>query len=111
VLHPITEGGMGAWQVNGRFDFTDLNETVGGPINVLTGNGITYINGGSSKGYEASLIWLPIDYVKFMLQYAHSDISGGPSARAFSGFKTPAPAGFRHKYGVDAMTFRTQLDF
>ena len=110
VLHPITDGGMGAFQVNARADFTDLNERVA-PGTVLTGNGITYINGGTSKGYEASLIWLPIDYVKFMLQYAHSDISGGPSARAFSLYATPAPAGFRHKYGVDAMTFRTQLDF
>ena len=110
VLHPITDGGMGAFQINARADFTDLNDRVA-PGTVLTGNGITYINGGVSKGYEASLIWLPIDYVKFMLQYAHSDISGGPSARAFSGFTTPAPAGFRHKYGVDAVTFRTQLDF
>jgi len=110
VLHPITEGGIGAWQINGRFDFTDLNDRVA-PGTVLTGNGITYVNGGSTMGYEASLIWLPIDYVKFMLQFAHSDISGGPSARAFSGFTTPAPSGFRHKYGVDAMTFRTQLDF
>lgn len=111
VLHPVTEGGMGAFQINARADFTDLNDRVGGPATVLTGNGITYINGGVSKGYEASLIWLPMDYVKFMLQYAHSDISGGPSARAFSGFTTAAPAGFQHKYGVDAVTLRSQLDF
>lgn len=111
VLHPITSGGIGAFQLNGRLDFTDLSDRVGGPATVLTGNGITYINGGISKGYMASLIWLPIDYVKFMLQYAHSDISGGPSARAFSGYTTPTPAGFQHGYGVDAIGFRTQLDF
>jgi len=110
VLHPVTEGGMGAFQINGRVDYTDLNDRVAAGT-VLTGSGITYVNGGSSLGYEASLIWLPMDYVKFMLQYAHSDIAGGPSARAFSGFLTPTPAGYRHKYGVDALTFRTQLDF
>lgn len=110
VLHPITDGGIGAWQINARADFTDLNDRVG-PGTVLSGAGMSYINGGVTKGYEASLIWLPIDYVKLMLQYAHSDISGGPSARAFSGFVTPAPAGFQHKYGVDAVTLRTQLDF
>jgi phosphate-selective porin OprO/OprP len=111
VLHPITNGGIGAIQVNGRFDFTDLNDRVGGPATVLAGNDITYVNGGASRGYEVSLIWLPIDYVKFMLQYAHADISGGPSARAFSGFATPLPSGFRHGYGVDSLTLRTQLDF
>lgn len=110
VLHPITEGGIGAIQVNGRFDFTDLNDRVG-PGVVLAGNDITYVNGGASKAYEASLIWLPIDYVKFMLQYAHADISGGPSARAFSGFTSVLPSGYRHGYGVDSLTLRTQLDF
>jgi phosphate-selective porin OprO/OprP len=104
------QGGIGAIQVNGRFDFTDLNDRVG-PGTVLAGNDISYVNGGTSKGYEASLIWLPIDYVRFMLQYAHIDVSGGPSARAFSGIGGALPAGYRHDYGVDSLTFRTQLDF
>lgn len=110
VLHPITNGGWGAFQVNGRFDFTDLNDRVA-PGLVLAGNDITYVNGGVYKAYEASLIWLPIDYVKFMLQYAHVDVSGGPSARAFSGFTSALPAGYRHGYGLDSLSFRTQLDF
>lgn len=111
VLHPVTNGGIGAIQVNGRFDFTDLNDRVAGPATILAGNDITYVNGGASKGYEASLIWLPIDYVKLMLQYAHVDISGGPSARAFSGFTSPLPGGFLHGYGIDSVSLRTQLDF
>ncbi|WP_139114705.1 porin [Rhizorhabdus dicambivorans] len=111
VRHPVTDGGIGAFQINTRFDVTDLNDRIGGPGTTLAGNDITYVNGGASKGYEASLIWLPIDYVKLMLQYAHADISGGPSARAFSGFTTPLPSGFRHGYGVDSVTLRTQLDF
>lgn len=110
VLRPINHGGIGAIQINGRFDFTDLNDRVA-PGTVLAGNDISYVNGGLSKGYEASLIWLPIDYVRFMLQYAHIDVSGGPSARAFSGFTGALPSGYRHGYGVDAVTFRTQLDF
>jgi len=118
VLHPVTDGGWGAWQINARADFTDLTDRVGGPATIFVPPAapaanvpLTYINGGVTKGYEASLIWLPMDYVKLMLQYAHSDISGGPSARAFSGYTTPSPAGFRHKYGVDAVTLRSQLDF
>ncbi len=111
VLHPITDGGMGAVQINGRLDVTDLNDRIGGPAAVLAGNNITYVNGGTSKGYEASLIWLPIDYVKLMVQYAHIDVSGGPSARAFSRFTSPLPSGFQHGYGVDSVSLRTQLDF
>ena len=111
VLHPITDGGIGAIQLNGRFDFTDLNDRVAGPATVLSGNDITYVNGGISKGYQASLIWLPMDYVKFMVQYAHVDVSGGPSARAFSGVTSTAPAGYMNGYGVDSLALRTQLDF
>lgn len=111
VLHPVTNGGIGAFQINGRIDVVDLNDRIGGPATVLAGNTITYVNGGASTGYQASLIWLPMDYVKFMLQYAHVDIAGGPSARAFSGFATPLPSGFQHGYGIDSVALRTQLDF
>jgi len=110
VLHPINQGGWGALQVNGRFDFIDLNDRVG-PGLVLAGNDISYVNGGLTKAYEASLIWLPMDYVKFMVQYAHIGVSGGPSARAFSGFTGALPAGYRHGYGVDSLSLRSQLDF
>jgi len=111
VLRPIDQGGPGAIQINARLDMTDLNDRIGGPATVLAGNDISYVNGGVSKGYEASLIWLPIDYVRFMLQYAHVDVSGGPSARSFSGFTSALPDGFQHGYGIDTLAFRTQLDF
>jgi phosphate-selective porin OprO/OprP len=113
VLKPFTEGGSGAFQINGRIDYTNLNDRVANGATTLAGNGLTYINGGRTIGYEASLIWLPIDYVKFMLQYAHSEIHGGPSARAVSGITatgTPAP-GYLHNYSTDAVTMRAQLDF
>jgi len=113
VLKPFTDGGMGAFQINGRIDYTNLNDRLASGATTLTGGSINYINGGRTIGYEASLIWLPIDYVKFMLQYAHSDVHGGPSARAVSAITatgTPAP-GYLHNYGVDAVTMRAQLDF
>jgi phosphate-selective porin OprO/OprP len=111
VLKPFTDGGMGAFQINGRIDYTNLNDRLAAGAPVFTGAGVNYINGGRTIGYEASLIWLPIDYVKFMLQYAHSDVSGGPSARGVSGITTPVPTGFQSSYGVDAVTMRAQLDF
>jgi phosphate-selective porin OprO/OprP len=106
VLHPFNSGGMGAVQVNGRVDYTNLRDQVApGTINTAT----NYVNGGRSIGYEASLIWLPIDYVKFMLQYAHSDITGGKAAVApFASTVKPIQD---RSYGVDAVTMRAQLDF
>ena len=111
VLKPFTDGGWGALQINGRVDYTDLNDRLASGTPVFTGAGVNYVNGGRSLGYEASLIWLPIDYVKFMLQYAHSDIKGGPSARVFSGATAAAPAGYNGSYSADAVTMRAQLDF
>lgn len=113
VLKPFTDGGMGAFQINGRVDYTNLSDRLASGPTVITGSGINYINGGRVMGYEASLIWLPVDYVKFMLQYARSEVHGGPSARAVSGITatgSPAP-GLWHNYGVDAVTMRAQLDF
>jgi phosphate-selective porin OprO/OprP len=106
VLHPFNSGGLGAVQVNGRIDYTNLRDQVdSNPINP----GVNYVNGGKSIGYEASLIWLPIDYVKFVLQYAHSDITGGKAA--IPPFTTSTAAIQDRSYGVDAVTMRAQLDF
>ncbi|MDB5687789.1 MAG: hypothetical protein JWR77_2378 [Rhizorhabdus sp.] len=110
VLKPFNAGGWGAVQVNGRVDYTDLRDKVAsGATIVTTGNGANYVNGGRSVGYEASLIWLPTDYVKFMVQYAHSDITGGPAAVA--PFASVAKPIYDRSYGVDAVTMRAQLDF
>jgi phosphate-selective porin OprO/OprP len=83
VLHPFDKGGWGAVQLNGRIDFTNLQQTVG--VGVIAPGSRNYINGGKQIGYEASLIWLPTDYVKFMAQYAHINLTGGPAATAAFG--------------------------
>src|SRR3546814_17253771 len=57
VRNPVGEGGWGAWQVNVRYDRLDLNDAG--------------ILGGTQDGYMASLIWTPVDYVRFLLNYGH----------------------------------------
>lgn len=69
VLKPVSEGGMGAFQVNARIDYIDLSDNVSG------GATTQYVNGGKQIGYGASLVWLPIDYVKFMAQYVYVDVN------------------------------------
>jgi len=112
VLHPIDQGGMGAFQINARYDRTDLSDVVGN-LPVTAANTYTaasnYINGGVQTGYEASLIWLPMDYVKFVAQYARTHVKGGPFGASVL-TSTPS-TNLEQGFNVDAVTVRAQLDF
>lgn len=82
----IGNGGMGAWQVALRYDYLDLND-----------HGIV---GGTQNAYIAALVWTPIEYLRFNLNYARID------------YKDAAiPAGSRTSYGVDVVGWRAELDF
>jgi phosphate-selective porin OprO/OprP len=85
--NPVGEGGIGAIQVNARYDHLDLNDA-----------GIV---GGRQNGYQFSLIWTPTDYTRFMLNYGHMK---------YGDAVLPA-AGGDTSYGVDAFGARAQVDF
>jgi phosphate-selective porin OprO and OprP len=87
VARPIEEGGLGAFQVNLRYDRLDLNS---GPI-----------RGGTQDGLMASLIWIPTDYVRFLLNYARLN---------YDDAAIPAAGGDR-SYAVDVIGARAQIDF
>ena len=55
--NPVTEGGIGAIQLNARYDRIDLND---GPI-----------VGGVQQALGLSAIWMPTDYVRFLVNYGH----------------------------------------
>ncbi|MEH6790668.1 OprO/OprP family phosphate-selective porin [Parasphingorhabdus sp.] len=86
VSNPVGDGGLGAWQVNVRYDYLDLVD--GGFV------------GGKQNAYQASLIWTPIDYVRFLLSYSRLDYSNAAILAAGSG-----------DYGVDAFAGRFQISF
>lgn len=86
VRHPLGEGGIGAVQVNVRYDRLDLNDA-----------GIV---GGTQDGYMASLIWTPVDYLRFMINYAHLDYHDAV-----------IPAITDRDYGVDTVGARAQVVF
>jgi phosphate-selective porin OprO/OprP len=94
LLRPLNDGGLGALQLNARLDWLDLGDRV---------------NGGEQIGYELSLIWTPIDHVRFQAQYARAHVSGGPRAA------TVDPASARpvnlRDFDVDSFGLRAQLDF
>jgi phosphate-selective porin OprO/OprP len=111
VLKPFDKGGWGAIQVNGRIDYLNLNDSVGPAGANLAVANANYINGGKQLGYQLSVIWNPMDYLRFMAQYGHVDVTGGPRAISplFSAVDlTPIN---KRDYNVDTAAVRAQLEF
>ncbi len=111
VLKPFDQGGWGAIQVNGRVDYLDLTDNVGGtPVlaGYPSGSSSALINGGKQLGYQLSVIWNPMDYLRFMAQYGHVSVDGGPRAATVD---PDGPLDPRRKYGVDTAAVRAQLEF
>jgi phosphate-selective porin OprO and OprP len=122
VLRPLgKDGGWGALQGNLRVDYLNLNDKAlrgGGTINYATGvvtapnaaaTTVNFLRGGEQIGYQASLIWIPQDYVRFILQYVHSDVTGGPIAAVVNPTSTKLVTD--RSYGVDSVGVRAQFDF
>lgn len=83
---PMGEGGIGAIQVNLRYDYLDLNDRD--------------VRGGTQNGYVAALIWSPIQYLRFNVNYALLQYAG---AKAL-------PSG-RTAYDAQVLGTRFELDF
>ena len=84
---PVDEGGIGAIQLNLRYDYLDLSDAG--------------IIGGTQNGYLVSLVWVPTDYTRFMLNYGRLQYDNAIYA---------LPDGDR-SYGVDSVGMRAQVDF
>lgn len=115
VLNPVNKGGMGAFQINARYDYLDLTD--GKLQNGFTNNfstGVSTVStslsrGGKQTGYLLGLTWIPMDYVRFLVNYIHSDVEGGPFAAAVKPTSTKPVD--KRSYGVDAVAVRAQFDF
>jgi phosphate-selective porin OprO/OprP len=82
----LDKGGSGAWQVNLRYDWLDLSSSG--------------VNGGKQSTVGASLVWVPIEHVKFLANYLRINVSD-----------TPVLAGARSDYDADVIGLRAQYDF
>ncbi len=83
---PLGKGGIGAVQLNVRYDYLDL---VDGPI-----------SGGIQNGYEVSLVWTPTSRTRFIANYGRMEYD-----------QAAISAGGDRSYGVDAFGIRGQFDF
>jgi phosphate-selective porin OprO/OprP len=84
---PITAGGIGAIEVNARYDYLDLNDA-----------GIV---GGQQKTALIGLVWAPIDYIRITANYGKVWVD---DARV-------AAANGDRSYSADTFGLRTQVDF
>jgi phosphate-selective porin OprO/OprP len=84
---PINAGGIGAIEVNARYDYLDLNDA-----------GIV---GGQQKTALIGLVWAPIDYIRITANYGKVWIDDARVATA---------TGDR-SYKADTFGLRTQVDF
>lgn len=84
--NPVGEGGIGAVQLNVRYDYLDLSDAG--------------IIGGTQNLVGASLIWTPIDHARLSLNYAHIEYDDAPLAGL------PRP-----DFGIDVFGMRAELDF
>jgi len=82
----LDKGGWGAWQVNVRYDWLDLNHGA--------------VVGGRQQTWGASLVWVPVERVKFLANYLRVDVAG-----------TPILAGTRDDYAADVFGLRAQYEF
>ncbi|HSG34990.1 MAG TPA: porin, partial [Sphingomonadaceae bacterium] len=86
---PVGEGGLGAVQLNLRYDRLDLNDSDAAII------------GGTQDGFSVSMIWTPTDYTRFMINYGHMQYSDA----------VISAEGGDTSYGVDSFGMRAQVDF
>jgi len=102
-------------QLNARVDYLNLNDRVDGSSASIAAP--FYVNGGKQLGYQLSAIWNPTDFIRFMAQYSHIDVTGGPRGSVATaatpgifpiGTLTPAN---RRKFGSDSWGARAQVDF
>jgi phosphate-selective porin OprO and OprP len=84
--HPLNKGGMGALLLNARYDYLDLSDNS--------------IIGGTQSTYGLSLIWVPVDYVRFIANYGHLELRDAAVRGTGNG-----------NYGSDAIGLRAQIDF
>lgn len=81
--HAVSDGGWGHWGLIGRYDYIDLSDTDAGS------------SAGEQTAWGVGLNWVPVDHVRFMLNYATTDLDRNTGTDE----------------EAQVMTLRTQFDF
>lgn len=84
---PVGKGGLGAVQINVRYDWLDLNDRA--------------IVGGRQDMTGLSLVWIPAKHLRFVADYGHFWVKDSPITAD----------GGQHDYEADSFGLRAQFDF
>lgn len=84
--HEVGDGGLGSLQLTARYDYLDMNDKE--------------IVGGTQNAWILGLIWTPIEYLRFNLNYANLRYTDAA-----------IPAGTDRDYSVNVIGWRAELDF
>lgn len=79
---PVSEGGMGAWELRARYDYLDLNDGA--------------VNGGEATAYTLGVNWTPVKNVRFMGEYVNAESKERSAA---------------NNWDADVIQLRAQFDF
>ncbi len=118
VLNPLSKGGAGAFQITGRFDYLNLNSAkLKDAVTTNFATGATSLastasrlaRGGMQTGYLLGLTWIPQDNLRFLLNYIHTEVEGGPFAATAR--PTSADPFDQRSYSTDAVAVRASFDF
>lgn len=118
VLNPLSKGGAGAFQITGRFDYLNLNSTkLQNAVTTTFATGATTLasatsrlgRGGTQTGYLLGLTWIPQDNLRFLLNYIHTEVEGGPLAATV--LPTSTDPVNQRSYSTDAIAVRASFDF
>jgi phosphate-selective porin OprO/OprP len=108
VRNGFDKGGWGAFGINARYDYLDLSDRVAAGTPATSFAPPNFVNGGTQTGYLLSLVWQPIDYVRFMAQYSRAELEGGPRAATIVTGAEPFP---ERDYDLDVWALRAQFEF
>ena len=108
VKNGFDKGGWGAFGINARYDYLDLRDRVATGTPATSFAAPNYVNGGTQTGYLFSLVWQPIDYVRFLAQYTRTEVEGGPRAATIVPGPAPVPS---RDYDFDVWALRAQFEF
>ncbi|HEX7852591.1 MAG TPA: porin [Sphingobium sp.] len=86
--HPFGKGGPGAIQLTLRYDYLTLNDRRAGIV------------GGTQNGIITGLVWTPIQYLRFNMNYAHLSYTDAAIL-----------AGGRSDHDANVVGLRAELDF
>ena len=97
-----SQGFWGAWEVAGRVSYIDLTSNFTPGTAISSTSQPSAVNGGKQTSFTAGLNWYPNNYMRFELDYIHTDYD---KANSSSSGILGSPVGAT----IDALGFRTQV--